>query len=515
MLRSFVLSALATAVLAGPFNTFDGPGFPACREVATVYHPTSVNEIVSIVKNVSATGAPIRAAGVGHMWYMVDTDCRADTMCSDDARTVIIQTNGTASISDFTFDKTKQQGSVVVEAGVTFFELAAYLHDRNASIGNSLVNWNITLGGAISMCAHRSSLLEHSTVSGAVLGLDIVVANGTIVSLNKAEHGTTDDWYAAVCNLGLLGVLVRAKLLIYPEFKVSADQKILDEDDVINGDLSKLIGPYPTANFWWWPGQKKFHQRFYQVVNSTQQGFQSTFSLSSFEAWAGKGLLEAGATSTLLAKTAEWTFFQIWSSPNFHDKNTNLAILFWPVAGYSHDSLIGGLYPDQKVEWEQGFRGKTMEIAFPVTEASKMFKRVRELIDAEEAAGTPIVATYRSGINIKFAKTFDAFMAQSSSLGDSAAAAAYKSGAIMLDWPTYLPDSGVRYNEAFYKKLPETLLKEFPNARPHWTKNTRDIFKLAQPNLDPKILARFAAVRARFDPNKTFKSVVGEILGVV
>ena len=33
-----------------------------------MYHPTSVNEIVSIVKNVSATGAPIRAAGVGHMW---------------------------------------------------------------------------------------------------------------------------------------------------------------------------------------------------------------------------------------------------------------------------------------------------------------------------------------------------------------------------------------------------------------------------------------------------------------
>jgi len=145
---------------------------------------------------------------------------------------------------------------------------ADYLHARNASIGNSLVyaclpcvhrtrsltsmgllgtgisRWVRALahphrlyhfadtlflcctGGAISMCAHRSSLLEHSTVAGAVLGLDIVVANGTIVSLNKDAHGTTDAWYAATCNLGLLGVLVRAKMRIVPEFKIQANQKM-------------------------------------------------------------------------------------------------------------------------------------------------------------------------------------------------------------------------------------------------------------------------------------------------
>ncbi len=33
----------------------------------------------------------------------------------------------------------------------------------------------------------------------------------------------------------------------------------LSEDDVLNGDIFGLINPYPTANFWWWPGQKKFH----------------------------------------------------------------------------------------------------------------------------------------------------------------------------------------------------------------------------------------------------------------
>ena len=57
----------------------------------------------------------------------------------------------------------------------------------------------------------------------------------------------------------------------------------------------------------------------------------------------------------------------------------------------------------------------------------------------------------------------------------------------MLDWPTYLPDSGIRFNEPFYANLWQTLLREFPDARPHWTKNTREIFQKSVKNLDPDV----------------------------
>ena len=67
-LLAFV-AALAPAVLADPYNTFDGPGFPACNEVAAVYHPTTIDELQAIVKNASASGVPVRASGKGHMWY--------------------------------------------------------------------------------------------------------------------------------------------------------------------------------------------------------------------------------------------------------------------------------------------------------------------------------------------------------------------------------------------------------------------------------------------------------------
>ena len=85
----------------------------------------------------------------------------------------------------------------------------------------------------------------------------------------------------------------------------------------------------------------------------------------------------------------------------------------------------------------------------------------------------------------------------------------------MFDFPTFWPTIGdhKRYNEDFYPRLAKTLLDEFP-ARPHWTKNTREVFGESVKNLDPDHLARFSAVRERFDPKNIFKSVLGEIIGV-
>lgn len=68
-IRQCLWLACAAGVAAGPYNTFDGPGFPACHDVASVHNVTSVDEMVSIVKDAAASGTPVRASGKGHMWY--------------------------------------------------------------------------------------------------------------------------------------------------------------------------------------------------------------------------------------------------------------------------------------------------------------------------------------------------------------------------------------------------------------------------------------------------------------
>ena len=261
---------------------------------------------------------------------------------------------------------------------------------------------------------------------------------------------------------------------------------------------------------------KKFHHRYYDEVptnTSEQQGFQSTFSLTPLEADAAKALLESGKYLFTSNQAAESIFFTLWSLPNFHEKTDDSAILTWPVYGWNYDVLIGGLYPNTQPEWDYDLHGYTLELAVPVTRANDLLKRVRELFDAEAAKGMPMTSTYRSGINIKFGQPYNDLLGQVHTTGEGGAE--WDKGAIMFDFPTFRPNTldHLRFNEPFYPMLARTLIQEFP-CRPHWTKNTREVFTDAVQNLDPDHLNRFKAVRKRFDPNNIFKSIVGEILGI-
>ena len=216
MMRIGVLTAIALCApytRAEPYNTFDGPGHPACRNVAAVYKPTTITDTIALVRTAAQNGTPVRASGKGHMWY--------DTMCSDNPATVIIQTEQLNRITEFSLPEGAQDGSVMIEGGVTFLQLAEYLHKNNASMGYTLVNWNITLAGSIAMGAHRSSLREDSMVAAGALELHIIDGNG---DLRVVERSDSDEWLAASTSLGLLGVIVKVKFKIYPDFKVFAKQ---------------------------------------------------------------------------------------------------------------------------------------------------------------------------------------------------------------------------------------------------------------------------------------------------
>ncbi len=204
----------ARTCLGFEYYTFDGEGFPSCYNVTEVHNATSVDDIVSAVKAAAAAGLQVRAAGKGHMWY--------DTQCADEP-TVIVRTEEVNDIYNFDLEAGRPSGSVTVGPGVTFFQLAGYLHERGASVGYALVNWNISLGGAVAMGAHRSSLREESMVAAGALALDIVDGAGSVRHVERDE--ADDDWLAASTSLGLLGVICAIKMKIYPDTKVYAMQE--------------------------------------------------------------------------------------------------------------------------------------------------------------------------------------------------------------------------------------------------------------------------------------------------
>lgn len=73
------------------------------------------------------------------------------------------------------------------------------------------------------MGAHRTSLREDAVVVGGVQELDIIDGSGEIRHIVKDE--SNDEWLAASTSLGLLGIIVRLKLSVYPETKIKAMQK--------------------------------------------------------------------------------------------------------------------------------------------------------------------------------------------------------------------------------------------------------------------------------------------------
>ncbi|KAF2105315.1 hypothetical protein BDV96DRAFT_617857 [Lophiotrema nucula] len=410
MSRILAFAVTASLAFSEPYNTFDGPGHPTCNDVAGVYDPSTA----------------------------ANTSTPCDTMCSDDPSTIIIRTENVNQIANFSLEPSAEDGSVVIEAGVTFFQLADYLHQRNASIGYALVSWNITLAASVAMGAHRSSLRQDSMVASGALEVHIIDGSGNIRVVKRDEND--DQWLAASTSLGLLGVIARMKFKIYLDFKVYADQKILAENDVLNGDIYGLIFPYATANFW------------------CQQGFQSTFSVTKTEADTALGLLNAGANSSFFNSLAETTFFSLWSFPNFREKTNNLPLITCLV-----------------------------------------LKRIREAFDYElEVNGKQMTSTYRSGINIKFGKPYFDLLGQVTY--GTADGADWSKGAMMFDFPTFRPTvgDGKRFNEPFYPMLATTLVNEFP-CRPHWTKNIRGVFEQSKKNIDPDHLARFKVVKDDFD----------------
>ncbi|KAJ3195491.1 hypothetical protein HDU67_004350, partial [Dinochytrium kinnereticum] len=329
-----------------PYLSFQG--LPLCNALCPdlIYRPNTIAELQKIVKEASASGMPVRPTGTGHSFH--------DGLCSDNSSTILIQTEGFARIGEIN----EVEQWVRIDGGVTFFQLADYLHPRGWSIGYTLVNWNLTVVGAIATSSHRSSLSHPSAVAEGALEMSIVDGNGDIRVLTPSSG---DEWRAAKASLGLMGIIASVKFRIRPEFKLRADQVYLPENDVLNGDIEKMINAYDAGNFWWWPHTKQFVYRTYTEVPITTPGdaFQSTFSVTGAEAFGAKALLEPGKLIGPINCIAEDIFAGLFKKPNFRSKKDDSEYEEYPVFGYSYDVLIGGLYKGQKTEWDEGLSGYT------------------------------------------------------------------------------------------------------------------------------------------------------------
>ncbi|MFG3440865.1 FAD-binding protein [Nonomuraea sp. NPDC047897] len=183
---------MAGAAPAGATNWAGNVAFHASR----VHRPATLEELRRLV----AAASRVRALGSGHSFSDVADSpgelVRLDRMPPE------IALDGAA-------------GRVRAGAGVTYARLADALHAGGFALAAMASLPHISVAGSVATGTHGSGDGNRS-LSAAVSGLELVTADGSLVTLRRGDA----DFPGAVVALGALGVVTALTLDVLPAFEL-------------------------------------------------------------------------------------------------------------------------------------------------------------------------------------------------------------------------------------------------------------------------------------------------------
>jgi xylitol oxidase len=163
-----------------------------------VHLPSSVAQVQDLV----ADADRIRAVGSGHSFNGI-ADSAGDQ----------VSLAGLPPVIDI--DRTR--ATVKVAAGVRYGELSRALHAGGFALPSLGSLPHITVAGSCATGTHGSGI-GNQGLAASVSALDLVTADGTMITLSRAEE--RDDFLGAVVGLGALGIVTAMTLDIVPTFEV-------------------------------------------------------------------------------------------------------------------------------------------------------------------------------------------------------------------------------------------------------------------------------------------------------
>ncbi len=200
---------------------------------ARIHRPTSIAELQRIV----ATATHCKVLGSAHSFNDI-----ADT----DADLIILDQLTTPPVLDMT------TGTVTVTGGMRYGELAYFLADTRWALHNMASLPHISIAGTIATATHGSGV-RHGNLATAVVGLEYVLADGSLLSISRASYG--DDFAGMVVHLGALGVVTRVTLQLVPRFDIRQDIYLgLDFTTAMANFDAIMSASYSVSLFTAWQG---------------------------------------------------------------------------------------------------------------------------------------------------------------------------------------------------------------------------------------------------------------------
>jgi len=108
-----------------------------------------------------------------------------------------------------------QARTVTLGAGMSYGQLAPYLHEHGFALQNLASLPHISVAGACSTATHGSGE-KNGNLSTAVSGLELITASGEVVRLSRQQDG--EKFLGAVVGLGALGAITKVTLDLQPTF---------------------------------------------------------------------------------------------------------------------------------------------------------------------------------------------------------------------------------------------------------------------------------------------------------
>ena len=200
---------------------------------ARIHHPTTIAELQRIV----AAATHCKVLGSAHSFNdMADTD--ADLIVLD-------QLTIAPMLDDVA-------GTVTVAGGMRYGELAYFLADTQWALHNMASLPHISIAGTIATATHGSGV-RHGNLATAVVGLEFVLADGSLLAVSRTSHGA--DFAGMVVHLGALGVITRVTLQLVPRFDMRQDLYLgLDFATAMTNFDAIMSASYSVSLFTAWQG---------------------------------------------------------------------------------------------------------------------------------------------------------------------------------------------------------------------------------------------------------------------
>jgi len=415
-------------------------GRSAVAQVAHVARPTSVEDVVAVVRAAAERGLPVKAVGAGHSF----TEIAATTG-------VQIDLDGLQGILGV--DAATKR--VRVAAGTRLFALGPLLRERGLALQNMGDIDRQSIAGATSTGTHGTGI-RFGGLATQIVAATLVTASGEVLRVSETER--PELLPAVRLGLGALGILVEVELQCVDAFVLRSTDRPRPFDEVLDG-WGELVAAADHFEFYWWP-----HTDTAMTQTKTRLPGDTAFPTPNpLALWAEKRLLENEA---LRAQQAIGHLI----------RPAVPALSRFATGVYGEGERTGVSF--EVFASPRLVRFRESEYAIPFDALPQALREVRGLVE-------------RQGWRISFPVEIRAAAADENWMST-----AHGRPSAYLAVHRYFRDDPTEYFRAF-----DAIMRTY-DGRPHWGKmhfRAADDLRPAYPRFDD-----FLAVRNELDPDRRF-----------